>query len=430
MNYPVWDAAATGGGLLIAIIAIIHVFAAHFAVGGGFFLVLTETRARRQGDAALLAYVRGHTRFFLLITMVVGALTGVGIWLVISAVHPSATSVLIHTFVFAWAIEWVFFLVEVVSLLIYYYTFDRLNAGDHLKVGWIYAAAAWLSLFMIDAIISFMLTPGGWLENRGFTSAFFNPSFLPSLVFRTAVALILAGIYGLITASRLADEGLRQRQMRHCAWWVTAPFLVLIPAAWWYFEVIPDQAQSMVLGRSADVVSFVRAFLWLTPLVALAGLAVLLRLPRRAGAVLAGCLMVLGLLYLGSFEYVRETSRRPWVIHGYMYSNSLTPDVLDETRRGGLLARARWAQVKGIKPDNREQAGAELFRLACLSCHSLGGPRNDILVQTAGMSRDKLETTLAQMGRQKTFMPPFPGNAPEAAALADYLVRLHTGTAP
>ena len=35
MNYPVWELGAAGGGLLIALIAVIHVYIAHFAVGGG-----------------------------------------------------------------------------------------------------------------------------------------------------------------------------------------------------------------------------------------------------------------------------------------------------------------------------------------------------------------------------------------------------------
>ena len=61
--------------------------------------------------------------------------------------------------------------------------------------------------------------------------------------------------------------------------------------------------------------------------------------------------------------------------------------------------------------------------LACLSCHSLGGPRNDILAQSAGMSQAKLEATLAQMGRDLEIMPPFPGNDLEARTLAGWLVR-------
>jgi hypothetical protein len=42
MEYPVWQVPYLGGGLPIAVIAVIHVYLAHFAVGGGLFLVWTE----------------------------------------------------------------------------------------------------------------------------------------------------------------------------------------------------------------------------------------------------------------------------------------------------------------------------------------------------------------------------------------------------
>ena len=60
MNYPIWDLPAPG--LLIAFVAIVHVFISHFAVGGGLFLVLTERKARREGDEALLAFIREGQR--------------------------------------------------------------------------------------------------------------------------------------------------------------------------------------------------------------------------------------------------------------------------------------------------------------------------------------------------------------------------------
>jgi site-specific recombinase len=47
MNYPAWELNAAGGGLLIAVMAVIHVYIAHFAVGGGLLLVLTELKRGR-----------------------------------------------------------------------------------------------------------------------------------------------------------------------------------------------------------------------------------------------------------------------------------------------------------------------------------------------------------------------------------------------
>ena len=98
MNYPVWDV-AFGAGLLIAIVAITHVFVSHLAIGGGLFLVLTEKKAYREDDASLLDWLKRHTKFFVLVTVVFGAISGVGIWFTIGLIHPSGTSALIHAYV-------------------------------------------------------------------------------------------------------------------------------------------------------------------------------------------------------------------------------------------------------------------------------------------------------------------------------------------
>ena len=92
MNFPVWDVPLLGGGMLIASVAILHVFVAHFAVGGGLFLVWSEGRAYRTGDRDLLQYVRQHSTFFVLLVLVFGAVSGVGIWWTIALVSPAATS--------------------------------------------------------------------------------------------------------------------------------------------------------------------------------------------------------------------------------------------------------------------------------------------------------------------------------------------------
>jgi len=79
MNYPIWDVPMLGGGMLIGLVAIVHVFVSHFAIGGGLYLVLTERIARRDGDAGMLDFVKAHSRFFILLVLVFGAVTGVGI---------------------------------------------------------------------------------------------------------------------------------------------------------------------------------------------------------------------------------------------------------------------------------------------------------------------------------------------------------------
>ena len=210
MNYPVWEIYTFGGGFFIAFIAIVHVYVAHFAIGGGLFLVLTEMKGHRENSEQILEYTRRHTKFFLLLTLVFGSITGVGIWFTIALISPAATSSLIHTFVFGWATEWVCFAGEIVALFIYFYTFGKMDKKAHVKIGWLYFIFAWLSLFFINGIIGFMLTPGKWIETGNFWHGFFNPTFWPSLIFRTTLALIFAGIFGFVTSTFIKDDSFRK----------------------------------------------------------------------------------------------------------------------------------------------------------------------------------------------------------------------------
>jgi cytochrome bd-type quinol oxidase subunit 1 len=118
MSYPLWEVPFLGGGLLIAIVAIVHVFISQFAVGGGLFLALASRKGYRAQDKLWLAYLKRHTKFFLLVSVLFGAVTGVGIWFTIALISPAGVSSLIRIFVWGWAIEWCFFLIEISAILL------------------------------------------------------------------------------------------------------------------------------------------------------------------------------------------------------------------------------------------------------------------------------------------------------------------------
>jgi mono/diheme cytochrome c family protein len=421
MNYPIWELPAPG--LLIAAVAIVHVFISHFAVGGGLFLVLAERKARAEGDEALLGFVRSLSRFFILLTLVLGALTGVGIWFTIALVHPQATSALVTAFVWGWAIEWVFFAVEIAAAMVYYSGWDRLDARTHMRVGWIYFGSAWASLAVISGILSFMATSGEWVVTRSFTDGFFNPTYWPTVALRTALAVGLAGLYTLLAASFLSDAGLKARIAR---WSVTrwiVPAAVLIPASLlWYLSASAEAgvAVAETLGargtragsllaavlspsspgghpivRHAALVTLVCAVLLVAGALALAALR-----SRSFGRLEAALLMLLGFVSMGGSEWVREGLRKPWVIDRHMFVNAVRlpaptpgsvgedPFSVDALAERGVLATARFARVpEGYRPGRPEyealeasvraaleaQAGREIFRLQCAACHTESG---------------------------------------------------------
>jgi mono/diheme cytochrome c family protein len=431
VEYPVWRLYSLGGGSLVALIAVVHVYVAHFAVGGGLFLVLTEHLAYRRGSPAILDYVKRHARFFLLLTMVFGGLSGVGIWLVISVLSPRATSLLIHTFVFGWATEWVCFLAEITALLVYYYGFSRLSRCDHLIAGWLYFVFAWLSLFLITGIIDFMLTPGEWLASRNFWDGFFNPSFWPSVAFRTFLSMSLAGVYGFVTAVGFRDKATREDVLRYTALWSGLPFLLVLASGFWYLRVLPPDRLDMILQASPEIGPYLKAFPWLGLLIAAGGLLMAFRfLPRSFKIGLAGVLLVLGLLYTGAFEFVREAGRRPYLVTGLIYSNSIMAGRERELQAAGALAKAKWTPFRKVTEENRLQAGQWLFQMQCASCHSVGGALNDIRPLTKGLTAMGLQGLILGFEDLCPYMPPFMGTPAEAGSVAGYVAEVFHGMKP
>ena len=421
MNYPVWQLDAAGGGLLIAMMAVFHVYISHFAVGGGLFLVLTEMKGLREKNPAIVDFVRKHTKFFLLLTMVAGSMTGVGIWFTISLLNPAATSELIHIFVFAWGIEWVFFVVEIVSLFIYYYTFGRMDDRNHVRIGWIYFGAAWLSLFVINGIIDFMLTPGQWLTNNNFWSGLFNPTFWPALFFRTFLAIMLAGLYGFLTALNIKDATLRLKMVRYCALWLIAPFVLFLASAWWYRAVLPLELQNLIFERMPELKPYLTGFMVLGPALMLGGLLMAIRMPQAITRPMAVVMLVIGLMYMGCFEFIREGGRRPYIIRDHMYSTSIHKADMDRVRENGLLKEARWVENRTLERGNMLAAGREIFNILCLPCHSVGGPLNEIRKLTRSYTPAGLAAKINGLHTFSPYMPPFAGTADERTALATYI---------
>ncbi len=440
MNYPFWAIPRLGGSLTVGIVAILHVFVAMFAVGGGLYLVLAERWARREGRQEVLAYVETHSRFFLLLTAVFGALTGVGIWFAIGLVSPPTTSVLIRTFVWAWAIEWVFFIAEMAAVLLYVASWHRVDARTHMLYGWAYAVSAFMSLIIINGIISFMLTPGRWLETGDFWHGFFNPSYWPSLVGRSAAAAALAGLWGLATATRIASQPDRDRVVRFASWWLVPGALLLPLTTIWYLQVVPVGARMLVLGGAAPVSLMFAGSVVISAIVFAVGVLGPLRSPRTATGALAAVLLAAGLIATGGTEWVREGIRKPYTIYGYLYSNGVYVWQQPGLAARGVLASARFADpartasvsVSGDQAHAQAAdlaAGQELFRLQCSICHSLGG-YNDVQPLVKGWSEAYLDFQLAHLDTLKPYMPPFMGSPEERRALARWLASLHPPEAP
>jgi cytochrome d ubiquinol oxidase subunit I len=421
MDYPLFVVPHIGGSWLIGAVAIFHVIIAHFAIGGGLVTVVTEQLGARRENAFWLAFARKHAVFLVLLSSVLGALSGVGIWFTVGVVHPAAVASLIRNFVWGWAIEWVFFIVEMAAALLYVGTWDRVSRKTHLAIGWIYFVAAYLSLVIINGIVTFMLTPGRWIETRAFWDGFFNPTYWPSLVLRTGIALMLAGAYGWLVAARLPGNGERAALARYLAVWGIAGVAVAGAGAAWWGANIPAEARALIFP--ADGLLRTTHLLGLTALGLLAVLLVVVGLlaPRTFGVTAGILAIVLTGTYFGAYERVREGSRKPFIIHGYMYSNGIRVDEVDRLNREGILTKARWAAA-GL-PAGRNSAGQQVFRAQCQMCHSLDGYLA-IRPLVAGQDAEGLAAFLEALRAGRPGMPPIVGTEREIGELAAYLASL------
>jgi len=421
MNYPVWELLGLGGGTLIALISVTHVYVAHLAVGGGLFIWLTDLKGYKENNALIHEFVRKHTWFFLLLTMVFGGVSGVGIWFIIALTSPAATSTLIHYFVFGWAIEWVFFLGEIVALLLYHYKFTDLKRKSRLTLAFFYFLFAWLSLVTINGIITFMLTPGKWLETQSFWDGFFNPTSLPSMFFRTFMSFMIAGIFGFLTSSFIKDNSFRISMLRYCSRWLFYSLPPFLASGLWYYLALPPSQRVVAFSLNPETRVFVSVLIGLTIVLFLCALIMSIRLPAIGQKLVSFMVIAIGLFWMGGFEYIREISRKPFVITQFMYSNSIKKSLGQKISLQGFLRSARWSKIKAINSENKVEAGRELMIFQCLSCHTVGGLHNDLIARTKGFTELGMYAALTGQGKVQRYMPPFFGTQKESQALAHYI---------
>jgi len=444
MNYPFWDIPYLGSGWVIGIIAIFHVMISQFAVGGGLYLPLAESKALREGRTDWLQELAGYSKFFLILTGVFGTVSGVGIWFAIGLTHPEATSTLIHNFVFGWAIEWVFFMVELTTAAVYYYTWNRVDSKLHLAVGWVYAGASVCTLIIINGILTFMLTPGNtWLSVAGtgneaskFWNAFFNPTYWPSLLLRTCVCCSLAGIWALISSSRIDGNTLPALKSSLVKWsvrWLVPSFLSMpFLFAWYVFMVPASQRALLTLGvdtiGSGTFSTVTRiALIMVITSATIIGVAYYLayRNPVDFNTAHAVAILLLALMATGAGEYSREMLRKPYVIGRWMYSNGVrVPYALKiDNDPQGYLAHSNWVWNGSGSSYSRGEA---IFRGECGSCHTLNGYR-PLATLLAGRDNANIESFISMLHEYKAdspyhrFMPPMVGSRQDVSDLANFL---------
>lgn len=427
--YPIQDFGPVMKGLVIGGLGIFHVFLAQFAIGGGMLMCYLEWLGQRGRSPDSRDFVDGFFKLLVLLSFVLGAVTGVGMWFTSIQISPRTIGIMVHEFHWLWGTEWTFFCLEIVAGYAFYRYGPRLDDRTRLALLGTYTLAAWFSLFWINGILSWQLTPGAWVETRSVWRGFFNASFFPSLVFRTVTSMTIASLVACVVINTMNDfDRDRRKLLMNQAARFLAPMVLMPALGVWYFAVIPADSRSWVLGGSAAMTMFFTLGIGTSALIGAYAVLGLWKQQLYINAATATLLVALSFAATAGGEFVREGSRKPYTVRETLYSNSIRRDEIEHLRRHGSVTDDPYP-LSGAEryPNDQVRLGARVFRFQCSICHTLDGV--NALEHLAGSwSAEQKRVNIAQLQRTKTFMPPFAGTAVECEALVQFLEWLGAGS--
>jgi len=429
--YPINDFGPLMKGMVIGGLGIIHVYLAQFAIGGGLLMCYFEWLSRRGRESNARRLVDGLFRVLVLISFVVGALTGVGMWFTAIQVSPRTIGLMVDQFHWIWATEWTFFCLEIVAGYAFYRVGHRLDDRTRMTLLVLYSAAAWLSLFWVNGILSWQLTPGAWTNTRSVWAGFFNPSFWPSLIFRTVVSLTIGALIACVVINTMGDLDHRSRaRLIRRASHLLLPMALMPVLGLWYLAVIPADSRSWLLGGSAAMTLFLTLAVGASLLIGLYAFVGLLGQRLYINGATASLLCALALAATAGGEFVREGVRKPYTVRETLFANSLERSEIEHLRRVGSVALDPYPlRDAAAYPNDQLRLGARVFRFQCSVCHTLSGA-NGLSHLVDSWTVQQRRMNIAMLQRTKPFMPPFAGPATDVEALVQLLGWMHAGQPP
>ncbi len=446
MDFPLFHLDFMGNRMLVAIIAIVHVIINHaLAVGFAPLITLLEftgyLKYKSNPEEGLVWDKMARRLMFIafIITTTAGALTGAGIWFAASLANPASLGSLIRVFYFAWFSEWIVFVLEVVFIMVYFLTWKKSNESArskrrHIRFGLFLSIFSWLTMAIIVAILGFMMTPGSWIEKPSLLTGFLNPLYLPQLLFRTPVAMMMAGTVALMISAYVLKKSNRWKHeiLRYISFWI----LLWMPAAatgsFLYYWHIPRA----MIGNLPVALTTLQFQEWygslLTVLFIVIGIGFTIGIlgtvsPRRLPKHLLIISVIASFLFLGTFERLREFIRKPYVIGKYMYANGLLVDEYPLYQQNGLLKYTPYTNITEVTSENKLQAGEAVFTIACSRCHTTHGISSIVrkFERMYGteqpLNEEAMKVYIKNMHNVRQYMPPFPGNDVELEALTAFV---------
>ena len=420
--YPVNDYGPVMKGLAIGGLGIFHVFLAQFAIGGGFLMWWFEWLGQTGREPLARKLIDSVFRVLILLSFVTGALTGVGMWLTSIQVSAQTIGLMVDSFHWIWATEWIFFWLEIAAGYAFYRYGERLPGRTRLALLGIYSFAGLGSLFWINGILSWQLTPGAWIANHDVWAGFFNPTFWPSLIFRTIVCGVLAALGAAIVINAMPSFARAERErLIHRISVFMLPMLAMPAIAAWYLAAMPADSRGWIMGGSMVMTLFVSISAGGSALIGGYAVIALWRQKQYMNGATATLLAAIAFGATGAGEFIREGARKPYSVREVLFSNAITPAQVASLREHGVTAQNPYPlRDEADYPTAQLRKGRLVYRSLCSVCHTISGA-NALDALMGGWTVDQKRMNVAMLQWTEGFMPPFAGNAEELEALIQYL---------
>jgi len=406
----------TGNSAIMALVILIHVFFAFFAVGGSLIAIFSEWLGQRKKDDAYMRLARSLSKF-LADMMKINGVLGVMIIVLIIGLWGTFARFLYSVMFWPFFIEGLFFLLMMVFSVLYNRTWDRASNGLHLFFGCLAAFFSILAAFVINAIWAFMMFPGKWLETRDGWDAIQSPilweSFTHMLlpcVINGALFIFLFSFWKVKFSDKETDY---YKKINRFAARMSAALIFLQPLSGlsflWRVNISSQGlAHPNPWGQlwSGVGTPYLHGMFFLASVAVIcAALYWILGHDNGRKFLLIAAVAMFTAFFVGG--YAREKARKPYLVWGHMYMS-----------QNPVKAKSTGAKkAEGIN-------GASVYdNEGCGACHLFqgkggsAGPELEDLNDS--FSKDDMKEFLSEPPDD---MPPFGGSEKELEAIANYLL--------
>lgn len=436
--FPTWYEPNVGSGWVVGLIATFHVLASHTSVGAALLFAYLSHKAYREDRDDLLDFVKKYGLFLMVFTYVAGSITGPGIWYSTTVASPAGIGALIHSFVWKWATEWVFFVIEVVGVYMIVYLVGKVDKRTHMKLSLLFGIASLATMIIIVGILSFMMLPGKpeqWFAEGGYLLGFYGTNTFIQTAMRAAFMFTMTAVVGGIVVAAIKDPVFKKEMARKLGWLGIISSLAGAAFFQAYLNSLPDQAILVMENRLPGY--FIPSIIAVLAGTIAYFVMTMLR-PQVLMQGLAGAMTVIILVAgLWPEETARESMRKPYVAGQYVYSNQvIANDVpgmgiksqLPILEEHGILKAHPFTpdHLRKVTDDNILQAGEYVAMTYCSNCHSpsSSGIRPLHRYFPEEMSQQRMEKYVRGVltSGNIAYMPKMPMLESEVKALATYLV--------